>query len=1197
MEKRKFRLSILAILLVLSTGFAEVFGQTITSFSPATISAGTGSQVTIDGSGFGAGPPSASKYVEFANADNGGLTNVKPAAVEYVSWTDTRIVVIVPYGAGTGPILVSNGTGSTTSSTNLVVSYNIINISTYQIKHVNKNTQGGYNWQLEKGFDAQSNAKNSFLRSWSAWTCSTGINWKVGAPTPANQTGRDGINIVRFDTGAELPAGVLGVAYTYYSSCGSNKWEIAEVDLVFDREQNWNFEDAPPSPSQFDFQSVALHELGHAHSLGHVIDGSDLMHYAIAPGARRDIQSNNRSGGDFQVAFSSQPGGGSCSGAMVASVPSSCNFPYPKITGFSPAAAGTGTTVRISGENLSTASAVTFGGFAAASYSVVSDNQVDAVIAGGASGEIAITTSGGLAVYNGFVYLPPPAINSFLPEFGFTGDTITISGTNLNTTNTVSFGEIPAASFVVINDQTVKAIVGAGASGKISLTTGAGRVEAAGFIFAPRPTISSFTESGKLGDTIQISGTNFKQIQSVRFGGVDAASFIVISEIQILAVLGLGASGSVTINSTYGIASKNGFTYFLTPTITSFSPLQAAEGTTVKIIGTNLTGTSQVLFGGKAPASFIVNSPTEITVTMGNTASGEVSVKTPGGIARKGGFTFVPTLRIDSFSPKIATTDQKVIINGSNFVKVIDISFGGTPAKSFTVDSESMITAIVALGSTGDVRVRTADGLVSASGFTFVNVPRVEFFTPLSAGSGSKVRITGVNFDQISSVKFGNVEAASFKVLSASSIEAVLASGASGAVRVTNPGGSGEMQGFTYIPAPSITAVNPLEGGKGTEVNIYGTNFLSTQSVSIGNKAAASFKIISANHISAFVAEGSVDGKVSLATLGGSASFAGFRFILPPQINSFIPQSAIAGVSILITGSNLRDVKSVSFGGKPAASFVILSPNTISAVVAAGSASGNISLISAGGQASKEGFRFTYTLPVNNFSISSSGLNCRGAMNGIISIKTLQTLNYTATITGNGQDSRYDFTNVLEIKNLSAGVYTVCFTISGENTFKQCFEITVTEPKDLSLYSYINKQDNKLNLKLAGSDTYFVELNGKLMKTSLNELQLSLKSGSNTLKVYTDKQCQGMIERSFFMDAVQVYPNPFNSELNLILGSEYSGVIKVLISTMEGRRIYSKDHQSDGGLLKLNLEELVPGPYLLQVSSGEHRTVRKILRR
>jgi len=1196
-KKRNISLSVLTVLLFIFTVFTAVHGQVISSFSPNSTTAGTGSQITINGSGFGAGPASANKYVEFANADNGGITGVKPALVQYVSWADNQIVVIVPSGAGTGAISVYNGTATGVSSGSLTVLYNIINESTYQIKHVNNNSQGGYTWQLEKGFDAQSNAKNSFFKSLSAWTCYTGIGWKVGVPTPANQTGRDGINIVRFDTGAELPAGVLGVAYTYYTSCGSNKWEITETDLVFDKERTWNFEDALPGPSQTDFQSVVQHELGHAHSLGHVIDNTDLMHYSIGPGTRRNIGQSNRNAGDFQVAFSVQPGGGTCTAAMLAAIPATCSFPYPKITSFSPASAGTGTTVRINGENLSTASAVTFGGTAAASFSIVSANQVNAVMAAGASGEIAVNTSGGTAFYNGFVYLPPPLINSFTPDFGYTGDTITIAGANLNTTKLLSFGGISAASFTVVNDQTVKAVLAGGASGKISLTTEAGTVEANGFTFSPKPVITSFTPSGKRGDIIVINGTNFRQIQSVKFGGMDAASFTVDSEQKVSAVLGLGSSGSITVTSVYGTAVKEGFTYFSAPTISSFNPQLAAEGTSVKIIGTNLSGATEVLFGGKAPASFSVISATEINVIMGKTASGSVSVTTPGGTAVREGFIFVPTLRIDSFSPKIAATDQKVVINGSNFVKVIELSFGGTPAKSFTVDSESRITATVALGSTGDVKVRTADGLVSAAGFTYVLVPRVDFYTPAAAGSGTTVKISGSNFDQITSVKFGGIEAASFKVLSATTVEAILASGASGAVSVSNPGGTGELKGFTFIPLPVISSVDPLLGGKGAEINIYGTNFLTTHTVSIGNKAVTSFKLLSATHIRAYVADGASDGKVVVSTLGGSGSFDGFRFILPPIISSFLPREAIAGVSVLISGTNLGDVKGVSFGGKAATSFTIISPTSISAVVAPGSASGNISLTSPGGQAIKEGFTFIYTLPTNNFSVSATGLSCRGTMNGIISIKALQTLNYTATISGNGQNSRYDFTNTLELKNLSPGVYQVCFTISTEITFKQCFEVVVSEPKDLGLFSFVNKDENKLNLKMEGSDIYFVELNGELTKTSLNELQLSLKSGLNKVKVYTDKLCQGVIERTFFMDAVQIYPNPFDTELNLILGSEYWGTIKVGILNMGGKLIYSKDHQADGGLLKLNLEELAPGPYLLQISSGEHRTVRKILRR
>ena len=54
-------------------------------------------------------------------------------------------------------------------------------------------------------------------------------------------------------------------------------------------ETDWYFGAGLPAFSEFDFESVALHELGHGHQLAHVIDpvsdgdnSDDVMHYAIS---------------------------------------------------------------------------------------------------------------------------------------------------------------------------------------------------------------------------------------------------------------------------------------------------------------------------------------------------------------------------------------------------------------------------------------------------------------------------------------------------------------------------------------------------------------------------------------------------------------------------------------------------------------------------------------------------------------------------------------------------------------------------------------------------------------------------------------------------------------------------------------------------------------------------------------------------
>jgi YVTN family beta-propeller protein len=74
------------------------------------------------------------------------------------------------------------------------------------------------------------------------------------------------------------------------------------------------------------------------------------------------------------------------------------------------------------------------------------------------------------------------------------------------------------------------------------------------------PTISSFTSTSAAGGTVSIIGTNFTGATAVSFGGVAAASFTVVNATTITAVVGSGASGSVSVTTLGGTASLLGFT-------------------------------------------------------------------------------------------------------------------------------------------------------------------------------------------------------------------------------------------------------------------------------------------------------------------------------------------------------------------------------------------------------------------------------------------------------------------------------------------------------------------------------------------------------------------------------------------------------------------------------------------------------------
>lgn len=282
------------LLLCLALSSSNLLAQ-ITTFAPNPITAGTTTVLTITGTGFGTGGPNATMYVEFRNADDGGATYIQPIASEYVSWSTTQILVRVPSDAGTGTFRVRNGGSTYNSATSLTIPYDLMNVVSggiaYRTDHINKQA-GGYTWQMFTGFDANAPAKASFTRALETWRCATFINWGLGTTTAVDVIAADGVNLVRFDkAGQELPPGVLGRCSSRWTSCSSGgtwEWWVYELDIEFDQAQAWEFGPVLPAFAEYDFESVALHELGHGHQLGHVNEPTaDVMHYSISNGATR----------------------------------------------------------------------------------------------------------------------------------------------------------------------------------------------------------------------------------------------------------------------------------------------------------------------------------------------------------------------------------------------------------------------------------------------------------------------------------------------------------------------------------------------------------------------------------------------------------------------------------------------------------------------------------------------------------------------------------------------------------------------------------------------------------------------------------------------------------------------------------------------------------------------------------------------
>jgi len=187
--------------------------------------------------------------------------------------------------------------------------------------------------------------------------------------------------------------------------------------------------------------------------------------------------------------------------------------------------------------------------------------------------------------------------------------------------------------------------------------------------------------------------------------------------------------------------------------------------------------------------------------------------------------------------------------------------------------------ASLEIGS-NQLTVRGLKGLLSTADRFFIiknAVPKVSSISPSTTGTGQTVTITGTGFTGATAVTLGGTAVSSFTEVSPTQITAVVGAGTTGNVVVTTPGGATTQSvAFTFLPAPTISSFSPVREQVGNRVTITGTNFTSVTGVTIGGVAVTSYQVISTTSINAFVPAGAAPGSVTVTTLGGTASLAGF---------------------------------------------------------------------------------------------------------------------------------------------------------------------------------------------------------------------------------------------------------------------------------------------------------------------------------
>ena len=235
-----------------------------------------------------------------------------------------------------------------------------------------------------------------------------------------------------------------------------------------------------------------------------------------------------------------------------------------------------------------------------------------------------------------------------------------------------------------------------------------------------------------------------------------------------------------------------------------------------------------------------------------------------------------------------------------------------------------------------------------------------------------------------------------------------------------------------------------------------------------------------------------------------------------------------------------------------------------------------------------------------NLSISKKDTSCANKSNGSISFSALADYLYKAEILGdNGYSKTLTFTiQGNGLSNLAEGVYSICITSASFSDFEYCFETQINAPEPLEVISSINALNSELNLSLAGSERYFISLNGQdLEVVSQDKITLPLNQKLNRIEVKTSKSCLGIYQKWInTSEAASVFPNPIIENANLILPD--NAKVDLLLLSGSGTPLWQSDAvQSAGEAIQIPMGALNPGLYLLQVIYPERIETLKLLKR
>jgi uncharacterized repeat protein (TIGR03803 family) len=212
---------------------------------------------------------------------------------------------------------------------------------------------------------------------------------------------------------------------------------------------------------------------------------------------------------------------------------------------------------------------------------------------------------------------------------------------------------------------------------------------------------------------------------------------------------------------------------------------------------------------------------------------------------------------------------------------------------------------------------------------------------------GKTVNVIGQGFTGTTGVSFNGVPA-TFKNSSDTFLTATVPAGAlTGPITVTTFTNSYKSN-RQFLVTPQLTSLSVSSAIVGQSITLTGVSLTQTIKVVIGG-LSATFSVNSDTQVTATVPAGAKTGKkVSITTLGGTATSSTALAIAPSNI-TFTPTSGAPGTSVTITGNSFTGATKVTFGGVAATSYQVINDTQVDALVPTGAKTGPVAVTTAGG--------------------------------------------------------------------------------------------------------------------------------------------------------------------------------------------------------------------------------------------------------